>query len=694
MFKKLRLFATLVGVLAVAAGCQQYDEIEQQPTEAQTLTALAPGSGPGTKITYEDDLEKLMVHINWKVGDRISIFNSNTEEWVANFQATTINENGSATFTFFNGEELVNNTNYTAVYPAVEYTVTSLDQRDADLSYLESTQDGTNNMADLWVNTRMKSGSFQFGGSVGFAHEMSIMTIGVNYPDGIPQKLVYSDNGVDYTVNLTNFEAGGSAVHFMVKPDPTAIKRIVTATISGTGSDVQGRNIGYVPFQAGQRYMWGTSYYGILFDPNGGVDPFASSPAIVRQGGFPGVPMNLGPTDFTYTDKVLAGWSEDPNATTPTYSDEDVYVGTEDVTLYAIWYDLADCVVIDGGKITGVKTDKFNHLTSIIIPSSYNGTPITSVVLGNHYEENSVMRKITISEGISDIPGEWNLAGFMRFIALKEVNLPTSLSTISGYTFKECESLEYLKIPENVTLIAFNAFENSGLKQIDIPASVVSIGVSAFNTCKDLININVDEANTTFSSVDGNLYSADKTELLKVAPAKTSYTFQSNVTHIMSYAFAYTSITEINIPESITYMNSHAFYACPELRKVTLPSTITNIPEFTFYQCKKLENVIVKGSPTGIGEQAFRGCSSLKNFTVPESVTLIGEAAFLESGLTEITIPESVATMGGKIFSRSYNLTKIDVKGKSERPETWDARWNWKSDTEADGFYTVNWNVM
>ncbi len=691
MFKKLRIFATLVGVLAVAAGCQQYDEIEeQQPTETQTLTAFAPGSG--TKIGFTDDLDKGRVFIEWQKYDNISIFNADTEQLVANFYASSVEEDGRAIFTRSNGEPLVSGTNYTAVYPAVESIVTTLDQRNADQSYTESTQNGTNSMGDLSNYIRMKSATFQLGESVAFAHEMAIMTIGFNYPDGTPEKLVYSDRGVDYTVNLSGFSAGGSAVHFMVMPDPEASYRSVTAVVSGTASDLNFNKSAIMPYKAGIRYTWSSSDYTISFDPNGGVDPYPDLG--FGQVGEAGVPLLLVPTGFTYTDKVLAGWSLDPSATTPTYTDGGLYVGVEDVTLYAIWYDLADCVVIDGNKITGVKTDKFNQLSSIIIPASYNGTPITSVSLGNGNYSNNTMKSVTVAEGITELSGSWPNAGFANFTALEDVRLPNSLTIIGNYSFMGCSSLEYIPLPENLQSIGTQALQGTGLKQIDIPASLTSLEVGAFDMCLDLQNINVADANTIYSSTDGNLYSKDGTKLIKVAPAKTSFTFGSDVDGIMYSAFSYNKkITEVAIPETVIHFESRIFEDCSELVKVTLPTSMTTIPSFTFIDCQKLKEVVILGELTEIKWNAFRTCVSLTNFTIPESVTTIEDFAFMESGLTEITIPASVNIMEGKVFGRCYSLNAINVKGKTERPATWEENWNWKYDTESGGVYTTNWNV-
>lgn len=85
-----------------------------------------------------------------------------------------------------------------------------------------------------------------------------------------------------------------------------------------------------------------------------------------------------------------------------------------------------------------------------------------------------------------------------------------------------------------------------------------------------------------------------------------------------------------------------------------------------FVYCKSLTNINIPNSVTTIGEGAFIGCESLTSINIPNSVTTIGYSAFDGCRfLTSITIPSSVVTIIGNPFCRwhgnLYNESKAFI---------------------------------
>jgi hypothetical protein len=113
-------------------------------------------------------------------------------------------------------------------------------------------------------------------------------------------------------------------------------------------------------------------------------------------------------------------------------------------------------------------------------------------------------------------------------------------------------------IPDSVTTIGVYAFSGcSGLTgALTIGNSVTTIGVYAFSGCSGLTAINVDTANTAYSSIDGVLYNKAKTELIQYPIGKTVVSF--------------------TIPDSVTTIGYQAFYGCSGLTSVTFKGTITS----------------------------------------------------------------------------------------------------------------------
>ena len=258
-----------------------------------------------------------------------------------------------------------------------------------------------------------------------------------------------------------------------------------------------------------------------------------------------------------------------------------------------------------------------------------------------------------------------------------------------------------------VTSIGSCAFHGcSSLTSITIPNSVTSIGI-AFDWCKKLTQINVDTANTVYSSVNGVLFSKDKTELIRYPEGKadTSYAIPNGVTSIGYWAFCDCySLTSITIPDSVTSIGTMAFEDCSSLTSITIPGSVTSIDDNAFYVCRKLNQINVDTANTAyssvngvlfnkektklirypigkadtsysipdgvtsIGDYAFSWCSSLTSITIPDGVTIIDRNAFQYCrSLTSITIPDSVTYISAEAFDGCDSLKAAYYLGFSEQ---------------------------
>jgi hypothetical protein len=171
-----------------------------------------------------------------------------------------------------------------------------------------------------------------------------------------------------------------------------------------------------------------------------------------------------------------------------------------------------------------------------------------------------------------------------------------------------------------VETIAESAFDGCyDLKSVKISESVTFITWYTFTGCQSLTNIEISEDNNYYCSVDGVLFSKDKTSLIKYPPAKTD--------------------SEYDIPDSVSSIESFAFVLCINLKSVTIPGSVSSTGYEVFRYSSSLKSVTIRDGLKIIESGLFYGCTSLESITIPDSVTSIGRGAFNScTSLESITI--------------------------------------------------------
>ena len=252
------------------------------------------------------------------------------------------------------------------------------------------------------------------------------------------------------------------------------------------------------------------------------------------------------------------------------------------------------------------------------------------------------------------------------------------VTSIGQKTFKNCSSLTSVTIGNGVTRIGDFAFEDcSSLTSVTIGDGVTSIGIWAFSGCTGLKAVYITDiaawCGIEFASSSSNplsyahnLYlNGELVTEIVISDGMTSigqYAFSGctaeivwgddpGITEIGEYAFYGYKGTSITIPDSVASIGPYAFAYCTELTSVTIPDGVTSIGEWAFGECSSFTSIIIPDSVTGIGDSAFFRCYGLTSVTIPNRVTGIGNDAFLGcSKLVEV-----------------YNKSSLDIRaGKSE----------------------------
>jgi len=175
-------------------------------------------------------------------------------------------------------------------------------------------------------------------------------------------------------------------------------------------------------------------------------------------------------------------------------------------------------------------------------------------------------------------------------------------------------------------------------------------------------------------------------EITKTGRAITAVRFPDSLTVIDSKAFYGCAVlTDINIHDNITSIGSEAFFNCPKLYEIIIPDSVTFIGtsafsgctglksviigtgvnlirDKTFSECRKLASIIIPGNVTSIGKSAFSGCISLVSVTINAGVSSINDNAFEGcTVLTSVIIPDSVTSIGNGVFLNCTALAGIVI---------------------------------
>lgn len=308
----------------------------------------------------------------------------------------------------------------------------------------------------------------------------------------------------------------------------------------------------------------------------------------------------------------------------------------------------------------------------------YNCMKLTNVQLPatlkklstNAFAYCEIIESINLPEGVDDFG---DMRTFCWCYKLKSINIPAGVTKLPDYCFYGT-AIEEIELPSTIKTIGSNAFQScSKLARVVLPEGLTSIPNYLFSSCKALTSVTIPETVTTIGN--SAFENCNALEL----------TLPSGITSIGSSAFkSCLKLTEFTVPSSMTVLPASLFYGCSNLVTVRISDKTTQIKGSVFRDCVKLANVVYADGQTGINlpptltlldSYSFYGCKAVTTVELPKSIVTLGSYAFQNSGLKTLILPNK--TVNYSQANIVQNCTGVKVYSAATAPGTC-ASYTWR----------------
>ncbi|WP_346987299.1 leucine-rich repeat protein [Alistipes shahii] len=204
--------------------------------------------------------------------------------------------------------------------------------------------------------------------------------------------------------------------------------------------------------------------------------------------------------------------------------------------------------------------------------------PYTVNTLGRWILENTKVTSFTIPQGVTEIP-----ASCFYGSDITTINIPPSVKTIGNWAFQNAKLTEVV-IPSSVTSIGKWAFGcengNPALQSVIIEANITEIPECCFYLQTKLTSISLPEGITSIGD--------DAFNQCKI----TSLTLPASLKTIGARAFSNNGITQLTIPDKVETIENDAF-AYNSIDNIDFPATLVSL-HATAFKWKSMNEVICR----------------------------------------------------------------------------------------------------
>lgn len=254
----------------------------------------------------------------------------------------------------------------------------------------------------------------------------------------------------------------------------------------------------------------------------------------------------------------------------------------------------------------------------------------------------------------------------------KSVIIPKEVEIIpEDYDFFGINEL-VLKSAKAVDILKTHACSNALPETITItdktftPVSIMSSRLRGLKVKR----INITEENKYYCSVDGVVFTKDKTILIAYPSLrKGHYDIPEGTLSVYPYSFSSSAIESVSFPDSLDNIGDNAFSYCDKLKHIGFNKTIEDFSRYgsdnIFTRCG-IEVLDIPGNIKILGETMFYSCQ-VEKLILHEGIEIIkrGALSFIYPD-SEIGLPESLRF----VEDSNFNGNKINIiRAKRRTPK-------------------------
>ena len=270
---------------------------------------------------------------------------------------------------------------------------------------------------------------------------------------------------------------------------------------------------------------------------------------------------------------------------------------------------------------------------------------------------------------------------------IQSVVIEQGVTSVGYWAFANCTNLKTISLPDGITVIEANAFENSGLTSIVLPNSVTEVQESAFSGCKQLASCDLgrgikhigkncfwnctalkslkwsDCLETIGSGCFISWGSGSSSEPGKI-PLQDTLVFPATFRSMDEIFSCYTNVKVViwnaRRPQGSGMGPLYNYYHSYD--EIIVGDEVEVIPANLLRDQRKIDTIMLPESVESIGQNAFNGCTKLQYINIPENVQTIGKAAFYNcSALTSLKLPKGISEVYGSTFYGCKSLKRINL---------------------------------